>query len=208
MRITAGNNIYKKLAVQCLNEALCFVSCSVVADSLVLRNRQLLVASKPLAVIVKDDRVKNKILTIMIRTVSQKMGVKENSRAFFINADNETLDNINLPAIDISPKLEDDFDYIHLFVKTQAEFIEHFPKLKPHLKSTGMLWISWPKGGKLGTDLNIKSVIKLGYDFGLVESTCLSINDIWSGLKFTHPKKGKVYNNSYGKLNQDKTTNR
>ena len=163
---------------------------------------------KPLAVIVKDDRVKNKILTIMIRTVSQKMGVKENSRAFFINADNETLDNINLPAIDISPKLEDDFDYIHLFVKTQAEFIEHFPKLKPHLKSTGMLWISWPKGGKLGTDLNIKSVIKLGYDFGLVESTCLSINDIWSGLKFTHPKKGKVYNNSYGKLNQDKTTNR
>ena len=89
-----------------------------------------------LAVIVKDDRVKNKILTIKIRTVSQKMGVKENSRAFFINADNETLDNINLPAIDISPKLEDDFDYIHLFVKTQAEFIEHFPKLKPHLKST------------------------------------------------------------------------
>ncbi|NBX26983.1 MAG: hypothetical protein EBR55_01840 [Chitinophagia bacterium] len=37
---------YKKLAVQWLNEALCFVSSSVVADSLVLRNRQLLVAAK------------------------------------------------------------------------------------------------------------------------------------------------------------------
>jgi hypothetical protein len=33
------------LAVQWLNEALCFVSSFVVADSLVLRNRQLLVAA-------------------------------------------------------------------------------------------------------------------------------------------------------------------
>ena len=63
-----------------------------------------------------------------------------------------------------------------------------------------MLWVSWPKGGKLESDLNIKIVIKLGYDFGLVESTALSVNSTWSGLKFTHPKKGKVYNNSYGKL--------
>ena len=34
------------MAVQWLNEALCFVSSSVVADSLRLRNRQLLVAAK------------------------------------------------------------------------------------------------------------------------------------------------------------------
>jgi hypothetical protein len=42
----APNSTYKKLAVQWLNEALCFVSSSVVADSFVLRNRQLLVAAK------------------------------------------------------------------------------------------------------------------------------------------------------------------
>jgi len=39
------NSSYKKLAVQWLNEALCFVSSFVVAGSLVLRNRQLLVAA-------------------------------------------------------------------------------------------------------------------------------------------------------------------
>ena len=38
MRKTAYNSTYKKLAVQWLNEALCFVSSSVLADSLVLRN--------------------------------------------------------------------------------------------------------------------------------------------------------------------------
>ena len=44
-RRTAANSTYKKLAVQWLNEALCFVSNSVLADRLVLRNRQLLVAA-------------------------------------------------------------------------------------------------------------------------------------------------------------------
>ena len=40
-----ANSTYKKLAVQWLLEALCFVSSFVVADSFVLRNRQLLVAA-------------------------------------------------------------------------------------------------------------------------------------------------------------------
>ena len=42
----ACNSTNKKLAVQCLNEALCFLSSSVLADSFVLRNRQLLLAAK------------------------------------------------------------------------------------------------------------------------------------------------------------------
>jgi hypothetical protein len=41
-----ANSTYKKLAVQWLNDALCFVSSSVVAESFHLRNRQLLVAAK------------------------------------------------------------------------------------------------------------------------------------------------------------------
>jgi hypothetical protein len=44
-RTTGYNSTYKKLAVQWLNEVLCFVSSSVVADSFRLRNRQLLVAA-------------------------------------------------------------------------------------------------------------------------------------------------------------------
>jgi len=142
------------------------------------------------------------------RSVAQKMGVKEHSRAIFVNADSDAISNMDLPSLDISLNLDGEFDYIHLFVRKQSEFIEDFPTLKNHLKTHGMLWVSWPKGGKHGTDLNIKSVIKLGYDFGLVESTCLSINDVWSGLKFTHPKKGKEYNNSYGSLNEDTSRTR
>ena len=45
-KMPATNSTYNKLAVQWLNEALCFVSSSVVADSFRLRNRQLLLAAK------------------------------------------------------------------------------------------------------------------------------------------------------------------
>jgi len=45
-RKTPYNSTYKKLAVQWLNEALCLENRdSLLADSLVLRNRQLLVAA-------------------------------------------------------------------------------------------------------------------------------------------------------------------
>jgi len=45
-RTAADNSTYKKLAVQWLNEALCFVSSSVLADSFVLRNPLLRQAPK------------------------------------------------------------------------------------------------------------------------------------------------------------------
>jgi hypothetical protein len=45
-RKPTANSAYKKLAVQWLNGALCFVLSSVLADSSVLRNRQLLITAK------------------------------------------------------------------------------------------------------------------------------------------------------------------
>ncbi len=45
-RKPAHNSGFKKLAVQWLIEHLCFVSSSVLADSFVLRNRQLLKPAK------------------------------------------------------------------------------------------------------------------------------------------------------------------
>lgn len=136
----------------------------------------------------------------MSGAVSKKLGIKEGSRAIFVDAPEEAVESIDPPPLEIAKTLTGDFDYIHFFVKTSATFSEQFPKLKTHLKPTGMLWVSWPKGGKLDTDLSITTVIKLGYDYGLVESKTISIDPTWSAIKFTHPKKGKTYNNSYGKL--------
>ena len=143
----------------------------------------------------------------MMRSVAQKMGISPGSTTYFMNAPDDAIASMKLPDIVLSKKLAGEFDYIHLFVTQQNEQEKFFPQLKKHLKLTGMLWVSWPKGGQEGTDLSLPKVIKTGYQFGLVESTCLSVNDVWSAIKFTHPKKGKVYNNSHAKL-QSRTTNR
>lgn len=130
----------------------------------------------------------------------KKMGIKEGARAFLFNAPEEAIQAIDPSQLDVSTRLTGQFDYIHLFTKSQDEFNELFPRLKTHLKPTGMLWVSWPKNRRLGTNLTLTKVIELGYNHGLVESKTISIDATWSAIKFTHPKKGKVYENRYGKL--------
>jgi hypothetical protein len=137
---------------------------------------------------------------VMSEIVSKKMGIKEGTRAIFLNAPEAARRAIDPPSLDVASELAGEFDYIHLFARTQAELDDTFPKLKAHLKPPGMLWVSWPKNKKLGTDLALPKVIEIGYNHGLVESKTLSVDATWSAIKFTYPKKGKVYSNSYGRL--------
>jgi hypothetical protein len=137
---------------------------------------------------------------MITKPVSAKMGIKAASRAILLHAPAEAVEAIDLPELTLASRLTGSFDYIHYFVTTQAALDGKFAQLREHLKPTGMLWVSWPKGRKNGTDLTLTTVIKIGYDHGLVESKALSIDETWSGLKFTHPKAGKVYKNRFGKL--------
>ena len=130
----------------------------------------------------------------MAKSVSVKMGIKSGGRAILINAPQDAQNAIELPVLAIESILKGDFDYIHLFITTQQEMHAQFVSLKSHLKTTGMLWVSWPKAGKQGTDLTLTKVIEIGYSYGLVESKTISVDDTWSALKFTHPKEEKTYN--------------
>lgn len=138
----------------------------------------------------------------MIRSIPEKMGIKKNTDAILINAPDDFEKQILSFEINPAKTLAGEFDYIHYFVKTQKEFHSRFPVLKKHLKPAGMLWLSWPKSGQLETDLSLTKVIEIGYEYGLVESKVISLDATWSAIKFTYPKAGKEYNNSYGKLKQ------
>lgn len=133
------------------------------------------------------------------KTVAEKMGIKEGSRAIIINGERGVIASLRLPKVEIAPRLSGTFDYIHVFVKTQKDLDRQFTRVKKNLASRGMLWISWPKAGKLQTDLNMKLVIRIGFDHGLIESKAIRVDDTWAGLKFTHPKAGKVYRNPHEK---------
>ncbi len=134
-----------------------------------------------------------------MRTVAEKMGLRAGWTAHFVNAPDGVPESMGLPDLQLVP-LNGDVDYLHLFVTTQQQMRDDFPRLVPHLAPQGKLWLSWPKGRRLGSDLTLPTAIEIGYDHGLVESTCLSVDDTWSALRFTHPKPGRQYNNSYGTL--------
>lgn len=136
----------------------------------------------------------------MQRSVAEKMLIMPGERAYVQNGPAATIERMCLPGLSISRTLRDDFDLILAFFTSQARMRAGFPRLKKHLRSGGKLWACWPKGRKLGTDLTLPKVIEIGYDCGLVESTTLSVDQTWSGMKFTFPKPGKTYANSYGTL--------
>jgi hypothetical protein len=133
-------------------------------------------------------------------TVTSKLGVEAGARTIVVGLPVAARDLLDLPSLDLAADLKGDFDCIHVFAKTAAELDQALPRLKAHLGPSGMLWVSWPKGGQLSTDLALPKVIDIGYRHGLVESKCVSVDATWSALKFTHPKPGKTYRNSYGRL--------
>lgn len=132
--------------------------------------------------------------------VRKKIGVKTDMRCIVVGASPEQAATIGFQPSELPHRLSGSFDYIHLFVTTQQEASTAFPRMKRHLRDGGMLWVSWPKGGRLSTDLNLRKIIATGYRHGLVESKTIGVDDTWSAIKFTFPKPGKQYRNSYGQL--------
>jgi hypothetical protein len=136
----------------------------------------------------------------MTNQVLTKLGVKQGMRSLLIDAPPEVVEALGLPNDALTDNLAGLFNYIHVFATSQEKLDTAFPQLKRQLRPDGMLWVSWPKGRRLGTDLTLKHIIRIGYSHGLVESKTISLDPTWSAIKFTFPKQGKQYNNSYGEL--------
>ncbi|HIX00988.1 MAG TPA: hypothetical protein H9871_12695 [Candidatus Nesterenkonia stercoripullorum] len=47
---------------------------------------------------------------------------------------------------------------------------------------------------------DMEAHFRIGYRHGLVESKTLAVDATWSAIKFTHPRPGQHYNNSFGTL--------
>lgn len=134
------------------------------------------------------------------KTVAEKMGVRSGVRAYHHDIPANVLLQMGLPDLQISQTLQGRFDHIHAFMTTQNRMRTDLPDLRDSLAPDGQLWLSWPKGGQLDTDLSLAEVIRIAYDSGLVESKCISVDPVWSALKLTRPIPGKTYRNSFGQL--------
>ncbi|HTE41887.1 MAG TPA: hypothetical protein VK629_13760 [Steroidobacteraceae bacterium] len=133
-------------------------------------------------------------------TLSLKLGLTPQARSFLHRAPPAIAKNLSSSGARFAKSFTGSFHYIHAFFVRSEKLDARFPKLRQRLAVGGALWISWPKSGKLESDLTLTKIIKIGYSHGLVESKTIAVDAAWSAIKFTHPKKGKKYKNSYGKL--------
>jgi hypothetical protein len=137
--------------------------------------------------------------TIM-RTLPEKLGIRSGQR-IVLRAVPHTIEREALTgSVQAAKQLRGTFDTIIAFVTSIAQLERSIRTWQSHLSLEGRLWICWPKGDVM-TELNIKTVISIGYRHGMVESNAIRIDAAWSALKFMHPKAGKEYHNSYGELN-------
>ena len=86
----------------------------------------------------------------------KKMKLKPGQRAAIINAPDGYLETLQpLPEdVALAEDLAGTFDWVQLFVKTQAELEQAMPQIRAALKPAGTLWITFPKGtSKIQTDL-------------------------------------------------------
>lgn len=120
----------------------------------------------------------------------KKLGLKSDARAVMLHIPAD-VKPLFVEHQDFAPTLTGEFDYIHIFVTDQKTLETEIAKAKVHLTSTGMLWVSWPKAGKLGTQLNENIIREIGLDTGLVDIKVAAIDETWSGLKFVFRVKDR-----------------
>jgi len=83
-------------------------------------------------------------------------------------------------------------DFIHVFCSEYARLEKVIPELKPFLKKTGLMWVSWPKGSsKIETDIKREPLRSLVLKHGLVDVKICAFDADWSGLKFVYRLKDR-----------------
>jgi hypothetical protein len=75
-------------------------------------------------------------------------------------------------------------DAAHIFVTERSKLEYELDRLKPLLRPSGFVWVSWPKkASNVPTDITEDSIREVCLPTGLVDVKVCAIDAIWSGLK-------------------------
>lgn len=125
----------------------------------------------------------------------KKLGIKPGMKVLLINgpADYFSLLEINI-ADQFCKKNEVPvpiaIGMVHLFVKSEKEFVSEMKKLKPICKKNTAItvWVSWyKKSSKIPTDVTEDTIRNYALQNDLVDVKVCAVSDVWSGLKLVVP---------------------
>jgi hypothetical protein len=128
---------------------------------------------------------------MVINPLIKKLRIKPGLRMTIINPPAGYLDILgSLPdGVDFVQKLAGKFDFILVFVKNSQELEKFYPKATGVLKYNGIFWISYPKKSSgVKTDLSRDILWKIVENKGLRPVMAISIDNVWSALRFRPPE--------------------
>jgi len=117
----------------------------------------------------------------------KKLGIKPGFRAGFFELPPEIRSDLKAALADceLTTDNQEALDFAMIFIRSQAEMKEQFPRFARRLAPAGILWVSWPKKmSGIAADLNENDVRRIGLVAGLVDVKVCAVSEVWSGLKF------------------------
>ena len=117
------------------------------------------------------------------KPVLQKLLLKPGSRVLVLNAPTAYADQFPSDARVEQEIGDGEYDFIHLFATQRDDLIALGPSLRRALKPAGLVWVAYPKGKALQTDLNRDIVRTTLAEFGLEVVTQVAIDETWSALR-------------------------
>lgn len=117
----------------------------------------------------------------------KKLRIRPGQRMLILNAPPGYTDSLGeLPeGAGVRELPEGDFDFVHLFVQDSSEFSNLGLPAIEAVRYDGLLWISYPKrSSKVETDLTRDVMWELVADTGLRPVAQVSIDPVWSALRF------------------------
>jgi hypothetical protein len=116
------------------------------------------------------------------KPILEKLRYNPEQRAIVLNAPPSYAPT--LAGLPLEDRLEGDFDFIHVFATHRSDVQRDAPSWREALKENGILWVSYPKGKSIPTDLNRDSLNRALQDNGLQGVSQVAIDDVWSALRF------------------------
>ena len=118
----------------------------------------------------------------------KKLGIKDDLKVLLLNPPDNYFD---LLSKDISRQFcgkNDKPDFVHLFVKSEKEFVVQMQKLVTKILPTTIIWVSWyKKRAKIPTDITEDTIRNYALQHDLVDVKVCAVSEIWSGLKLVVP---------------------
>ncbi len=78
---------------------------------------------------------------------------------------------------------EKGLDIVQAFFTRRTHLERDLARLSASLAPGGILWLCYPKGQALGTDLNRDVIRSIAHDAGLETVAQVAVDDVWSALR-------------------------